>query len=43
MPQATIGRDNVIDHVVPLDDLAGLLLTMAAPQARRMGGGRAGP
>jgi two-component system chemotaxis response regulator CheB len=25
MPQATIDRDNAVDHVVPLDDIAALL------------------
>jgi two-component system chemotaxis response regulator CheB len=28
MPHATIGRDHVIDHVLALDDVAALLLTM---------------
>jgi two-component system chemotaxis response regulator CheB len=33
MPQATIDRDNAVDHVVPLDDIAELLHTLtAAPQ-----------
>lgn len=29
MPQATIDRDHVIDHVVPLDDLADLLIALS--------------
>lgn len=35
MPAATMLRDNVTDHVVPLDDLAGLLLALTtAPLVR---------
>jgi two-component system chemotaxis response regulator CheB len=30
MPQATIDRDNAVDHVVPLDDIAGLLRTLTS-------------
>ena len=29
MPKATIGRDSIVNHVLPLDDVAGLLLTLA--------------
>jgi two-component system, chemotaxis family, protein-glutamate methylesterase/glutaminase len=28
MPQAAISRDHTVDHVVPLDQLAGLLITL---------------
>jgi CheB methylesterase len=28
MPNATMIRDNITDHVIPLDDLAGLLLAL---------------
>jgi two-component system chemotaxis response regulator CheB len=30
MPQATIDRDDAVDHVVPLDDIAALLRTLTA-------------
>ena len=34
MPRATIERDNAVDHVVPLDELAGVLVELlAAPRA----------
>jgi two-component system chemotaxis response regulator CheB len=31
MPQATIDRDNAVDHVVPLDEIAELLRTLTTP------------
>jgi two-component system chemotaxis response regulator CheB len=34
MPRATIERDHAVDHVVALDDIAGLLLVLtSAPRA----------
>jgi two-component system chemotaxis response regulator CheB len=37
MPRAAIGRGSVVDHVLPLDDVAGLLVALiaAAPPHRR--------
>lgn len=41
MPRATMIRDSITDYVVPLDDLAGLLLTLAtAPMIEPGNGGR---
>jgi len=33
-------RDDITDHVVPLDDLAGLLLALATAPAIEAGNGR---
>jgi two-component system chemotaxis response regulator CheB len=35
MPGATIDRDTIIDHVVPLDDITALLVTLTAPDHAR--------
>jgi two-component system chemotaxis response regulator CheB len=32
MPQATVDRDGAVDHVVALDQIAGLLIALAAPR-----------
>jgi hypothetical protein len=38
MPQATIERVHVVDHIVELNDIAGVLLTVIdAPEARIRG------
>jgi two-component system chemotaxis response regulator CheB len=38
MPRATIGRDTALNHVVPLDDIPALLVSLAAgPQAETDG------
>jgi two-component system chemotaxis response regulator CheB len=44
MPRATMIRDDITDHVVPLDDLAGLLLALTtAPVIEPGNGGRPSP
>ena len=44
MPHATMIRDGITDHVVPLEDLAGLMLTLAtAPIIEPGNGGRSSP
>jgi two-component system chemotaxis response regulator CheB len=40
MPQATIDRGNAVDHVIPLDDIAALLITLVT--APTIGGAGAG-
>lgn len=41
MPQAAIDRDGAVDHVVPLDDIAALLLALTTAPPAPPGGGPA--
>jgi two-component system, chemotaxis family, protein-glutamate methylesterase/glutaminase len=41
MPGATIGRDDITDHVVPLDDMAALLLALTTTPLIEPGGSKA--